>query len=82
MKCPHYKICRNGNGGCVNVSTNPQECVRYMPLEGTHLTEVNLTIETPPHIDSDKCSQILLNIIDGLGWLMAGTIKPLEDEDS
>lgn len=44
--CPWRKNCQNGNDGCY--SKDPENCVRFLPLGETNLTEIKGIIETPP----------------------------------
>lgn len=79
-KCPWWKKCRNGSDGCY--SRDPENCVRFMPTEGTNLTNVDVIVETPPEIDDDKFAQYFLNWIESMGWSFCGTIsKYVEEED-
>lgn len=78
-KCPWHNKCRNGGDGCSH--HNPEKCVRFLPLEGTNLTEVVFTVETQPHIDSYALSEMLTNWFDCMGWSYCGTTKPYEDEE-
>ena len=78
-KCPWWKKCQNGGDGCY--AKEPERCVRYLPLEGTHLTKIDFTIETPPHIDSDACVDMVCNWIDCMGWRCIGFSKPYEEEE-
>ena len=78
-KCPWYNKCRNGGDGCW--SLEPENCVRFLPTEGTNLTEINCVVETPPEIDHDKFSQYFSNWIEAMGWSLYGMIEPyVEDE--
>ena len=77
--CLWRKVCRNGNNGCY--SAEPKNCVRFLPLDGTNLTEISGVIETPPEIDSDKFSQYFSNWIDSMGWSFCGFFGPYTDED-
>lgn len=77
-KCPWSDKCRNGNDGCYH--SNPEKCVRHLPLEGTHLTKINFTIETPPHIDSEACFDMFTNWLDCMGWSGCGFSKPYDEE--
>lgn len=78
--CPWYKDCRNGNDGCY--SAEPEKCVRFLPLNGTNLTKISGTIETPPEIDSDKFNQYFVNWIESMGWSFCGGLSPYyENED-
>lgn len=76
--CPWYKDCRNGNDGCY--SAEPENCVRFLPLNGTNLTKIAGVIETPPEIDCDKFSQYFANWIESMGWSFCGSLNPYEDE--
>ena len=81
-KCPYYKKCRNGYEGCWTTSDEPVEaCVRFLPLEGTNLTEIKGVVETPPNIDYDKFSQYFTNWVDSMGWSFCGTFYRYEDND-
>ena len=78
-KCPWHNKCRNGGDGCVH--NEPEKCVRFLPLEGTNLTELVCTVETPPHIDSEAFSQMFFNWLDCMGWSGCAFTKPYEEED-
>ena len=52
-----------------------------MPLEGTNLTDLNGTVETPPDIDSNKFAQYFSNWIESMGWSFCGVIAPYDDEE-
>lgn len=78
-KCSWCNKCRNGNDGCW--TSEPKNCVRYLPLEGTYLTEIKGVIETPPEIDCNKFSQFFMNWIESMGWSFAGGFKKYEDEE-
>ena len=77
-KCPWHDKCRNGADGCWILE--PEKCVRFLPLEGTNLININGTIETPHEIDIDKFSQYFSNWIDGMGWSFCGSMSPYTDE--
>ena len=77
-KCSWYKKCRNGAEDCFAV--NPENCVRFMPLEGTNLTEINGIIETPPDVDDDKFSQYFINWIESMGWSFCGATRKYKKE--
>lgn len=79
-KCSWYKKCLNGGQGCW--SAEPKSCVRYLPTEGTNLTEINGVIETPPNIDEDKFSQYFTNWIDSMGWCFCGSFKEYKEENN
>lgn len=78
--CPWSNCCRNGGDGCFAIK--PELCVRYLPLEGNNLTEINFIIETPPNVDSEKFSQYFSNWIECMGWSYSGIITPYTDDDS
>lgn len=78
-KCPWWNKCRNGADGCYHL--NPEKCVRFLPLEGTHLTHIEFTIETPPHIDSNAFVDMFTNWLDCMGWSGCGFSKPYDKED-
>ena len=78
-KCPWSKTCRNGGDGCW--SAEPEGCVRFLPLEGTHLTEISGIVETPPDIDYDKFSQYFTNWIDSMGWSFCGSFGVHTEEE-
>lgn len=78
-KCPWWKKCQNGGDGCY--AQNPEKCVRYLPLEGTHLTNIDFTVETPPHIDSDAFTDMFVNWLECMGWRCIGFSKPYEEEE-
>lgn len=78
-KCSWSNKCRNGNEGCW--ALEPENCVRFMPLEGTNLTEMDVVVETPPGIDWDKFSQYFTNWIESMGWSYVGSFKPYEEDD-
>ena len=77
--CPWSKKCRNGGDGCW--SREPESFVRYLPLEGTNLTEINGVVETPPDIDYDKFNQYFTNWIDSMGWSFCGSFMKYEEEE-
>ena len=78
-KCSWNDKCRNGGDGCF--VREPENCVRFMPLDGTNLTEVKVTIETPPEIDDKKFSQYFFNWIESMGWSCCGIISPYKEEE-
>lgn len=78
-KCSWYKKCRNGGDGCWSVE--PQNCVRFLPIEGTNLTEINGIVETPPNIDDDKFNQYFINWIESMGWSFCGIFNKYEEKD-
>ena len=75
--CPQRNKCRNGGGDCWTLE--PEKCVRYLPLEGTNLTEINGIVETPPDIDYDKFNQYFTNWIDSMGWSFCGSFMKYEE---
>lgn len=77
-KCPWAKTCRNGGDGCY--AREPENCVRFMPIMGTNLTEINGVVETPPNVDYDKFSQYFTNWIDSMGWSFCGSFGPAKEE--
>jgi hypothetical protein len=77
-KCPWHNKCRNGGDGCY--AHEPENCVRFMPTDGTNLTEINGIIETPPEIDDDKFSQYFINWIESMGWSFCGSLNRYEEE--
>lgn len=79
-KCSWNMKCRNGDDGCFSIE--PERCVRFMPLEGTNLTDVDVIVETPPDVDDDKFAQYFMNWIDSMGWSFCGTINKYEDEEA
>ena len=78
-KCPWSKKCRNGGEGCWAVE--PENCVRFLPTEGTNLTDIDGVVETPPDIDEDKFSQYFMNWIDSMGWSFCGSFKRFDETD-
>lgn len=76
-KCPWSKTCRNGGDGCATIE--PENCVRFLPLEGTNFTEINGIVETPPGVDYDKFSQYFTNWLDSMGWCFCGSFKKYEE---
>ena len=79
-KCPWRNKCRNGGDGCY--TREPENCVRFMPTEGTNCTEINGIVETPPGIDDDKFIQYFTNWIESMGWSFCGSLKKYEEEDA
>ena len=77
--CLWKNACRNGNDGCW--TSEPEKCIRFMPLKGTNLTKINGVIETPPGIDDDKLCQYFTNWIESMGWSYCGSIRPYDDKD-
>lgn len=77
-KCIWDNKCRNGGDGCYH--KNPERCVRFLPLEGTNLTKVVFTVETPPHIDSDMFSEMFGNWLDCMGWSGCGFTHPYSED--
>ena len=77
-KCTWSEKCRNGGDGCWCME--PENCVRFMPTEGTNLTKINGTVETPPGIDADQFSQYFVNWIDAMGWGFTGSFGPYEEK--
>jgi hypothetical protein len=78
-RCPWSKKCRNGGDGCW--TKEPGSCVRYLPLEGTNLTNINGIVETPPDIDDDKFTQYFMNWLDAMGWSFCGSFNKHEEEE-
>ena len=78
-KCPWNKKCRNGADGCWTLE--PENCVRFLPIEGTNLTKINGVIETPPNIDWDKFSQYFSNWIESMGWSFCGSFCRYEEKE-
>ena len=79
VKCSWNEYCRNDDEGCY--AREPENCVRFMPLEGTNLANIKGVVETPPDIDSNKFAQYFSNWIESMGWSFCGTIAPYEDEE-
>lgn len=77
-KCSWWKKCQNGGDGCY--TKEPERCVRYLPLEGTHITKIDFAIETPPHIDSDTFVDMFVNWLESMGWRGVGYTKPCDEE--
>lgn len=78
-KCPWHNKCRNGGDGCW--SLEPENCVRFLPTEGTNKFDIAGVIEVPPEVDEDKFSQYFSNWIDYMGWSHSTIIQPyVEDE--
>lgn len=75
--CPWKNKCRNGGDGCW--TKEPENCVRYLPLEGTNLTSIDGIVETPPDIDYDKFNQYFTNWIDSMGWRFCGSFMKYEE---
>ena len=78
-KCPWRNKCRNGGDGCY--AREPEDCVRFMPTEGTNCTEIDGIVETPPGIDYDKFSQYFTNWIESMGWSFCGSFKKYEEKE-
>lgn len=78
-KCPWNEYCQNGDEGCYN--REPENCIRFMPHEGTNLTDISGIVETPPGIDSEKFGQYFTNWIESMGWSFCGVIAPYDDEE-
>ena len=78
QKCPWNEYCRNSDQGCY--AREPENCIRFMPLEGTNLIDLNGTVETPPGIDSSKFDQYFINWIESMGWNFCGVIAPYDEE--
>ena len=68
--CLGSNNCRNGGDGCY--SAKPETCVRFLPLNGTNLTEITGIVETPPEIDCGKFSQYFTNWIQLISTMMQG----------
>ena len=79
-KCPHHKICRNGGDGCTYISKNPNECIRYLPLNNTNIFNFNGAIEVRNEIDIKTFSQEVDNFIQSKGWSATISIWPYEEE--
>lgn len=79
VKCSWSDYCQNGNDGCY--AREPENCIRFIPHEGTNLTDIGGTVETPPDIDSEKFSQYFSNWIESMGWIFCGFIAPYEDDE-
>ena len=77
-KCPWSNKCRNGGGDCW--TKEPENCVRYLPTEGTNLTSIDGIVETPPEIDDDKFIQYFTNWLDMMGWSFCGSFKKYEED--
>ena len=79
MKCSWHDKCNNGGEGCY--AREPENCVRFMPLDGTNLTDISGVVETPPCVDHDKFHQYFLNWIESMGWSFCGIIGAYKDEE-
>lgn len=75
--CDH---CQNGGDGCsVAAGVN---CTRFLPTEGTNLTDINGVVETPPEVTTDEFSNLLMDWLDSKGWRCTAIVKPyVEDQD-
>lgn len=71
--------CRNDGSDCKWTSIE-NKCVRFMPIDKTNLTHVNVTVETPPNVDCDMFSQYFMNWIDSMGWICCGFFEPEKDD--
>ena len=78
-KCPWCNTCQNGDEGCW--SLNPEKCVRFLPVEGTNLTEIKGVVETPPGVDFDQFSQHFMNWLDAMGWRFCGSFGRYKEDD-
>ena len=78
-KCPWYNDCFNGNDGCY--CADPENCVRFLPLQGTNLTKITGVIETHPERDCNKFSQYFFNWVESMGWHFCGSLCKYEEED-
>lgn len=78
-KCRWCNECRNGGDGCW--TSEPENCIRFLPLKGGNLTEFSGTIETPPEINCDKFSQYFMNWVDSMGWSFTGSFAPYKEEE-
>lgn len=74
--CPWHDKCRNGGDGCW--ADQPETCVRYLPTEGTNLTKLSITVETPPSVNWDTVFQMFSNWIDSLGWSAFMSAGPVD----
>lgn len=72
-KCPWKNKCRNGGDDCW--AREPENCVRFLPTEGTNLTSIKGVVETPPDIDDDKFIQYFTNWLDSMGWSFCGSFS-------
>ncbi len=72
-------ICQNGGNGC-RVSARAS-CTRFLPLEGTNLTSLNGTVETPPDINYDVFSDLFVDWIESKGWKACTIFKPYQEEN-
>jgi hypothetical protein len=77
-KCSWHNKCQNGGDGCFH--HEPEKCVRYLPLQDTHITKINFTVETPPHIDSDAFTEMFINWLECMGWRCVGFSEPIKEE--
>ena len=77
--CPWHEICQNSSDGCY--TAEPENCVRFMPLNGTNLTRIVGVVETPSEIDYDKFNQYFVNWISAMGWSFCGGCAPCENEE-
>lgn len=74
--CPwHYK-CQNGGDGCW--ADQPETCIRYLPTEGTNLTKLSITVETPPSVNCDMVFQMFSNWMNSLGWSAFMSAGPVD----
>ena len=78
-KCPWSKKCQNGGDGCW--CRELEKCVRFLPVEGTNLTEIKGVVETPPGVDYDQFSQHFSNWIEAMGWSFCGSFGKYEEKD-
>lgn len=72
-------LCQNGDNGCrVSKGTS---CTRFLPIEGTNLTEFKGTVETPPDIDYDVFSDLFTDWIESRGWKACTIVRPYQDKN-
>jgi len=72
-------LCQNSGGDCC--VAKGASCVRFLPIEGTNLTNIDGTIETPPDVNLDTFSEMFMNWIDSMGWKACVIFKPYQDEN-
>lgn len=73
-------LCQNGGDGC-RVAKGCS-CERFLPIEGTNLTEIKGTIETPPDVNCDKFAELFSIWMESKGWRGTTIFKPYTEEEN
>ena len=80
-KCPKYKECQHGAEGCIHLDDR-YECIHYLPLDGTNLTKLVFTVESPPNVTSEMVMDKFINWIDYEGFIACGFSREVNNDDT